>query len=334
MTTHAEIVGVGSYLPEKRLTNSDLEKMVDTSDEWIVTRTGIRERPVVADDQATSSLATEAGSRAIDDAGVAASEIDMLVVGTSTPDMILPSTACLVQDALGLACPAHDVNAACTGFIYALQTGVTAIESGRAKTVLVIGADALTRHVDFTDRSTCVLFGDGAGAVVLRAADEPGVMGIVLGSDGSGAEVLMIPAGGTRRPTDEKALDEHARFVKMNGNEVFRFAVKIIPRATREALDASDVALSDLTWLIPHQANERILDTIADRLEMPHERVVSQVARTGNTSAATIPSALDDLYTSGRLRPGDLIGLVGFGAGLTWGSAIIRWTKAPPSKET
>jgi len=325
--THAAVIGIGSYLPERVLTNADLERMVDTSDEWIVTRTGIRERRVIAEGDATSDLAARAGSRALADAGIASDKVDLLVVATTTPDMAFPSTACLAQAKMGLSCAAYDVNAACTGFIFALQHAASAIESGRARTVLVIGADALTRVIDFTDRSTCVLFGDGAGAVVLQASAEPGLLGIHLGSDGTGAEMLFVPAGGSAAPCTHERLDGHETFLKMNGNEVFKFAVRSIPKVTRQALKESHLTVDDLTWLVPHQANQRIIDTIADRLGVPHDRVVSMIERTGNTSSASIPLAMDGLYTAGNLRPGDVLGLVGFGAGLTWGAAVLRWTK-------
>jgi len=326
MTRHAAIVGIGSYLPERVLTNADLEQMVDTSDEWIVTRTGIRERRIAAAGQATSDLAVEAARRALESSGVDGSAIDMLVIGTSSPDYIFPSSAALAQAKLGLACPAFDVMAACTGFIYALHAAAAAIESGRAERALVIGADALTRHVDFEDRSTCVLFGDGAGAVVLAASEEPGVESIVLGADGTGAEMLQIPAGGSAAPATPELLAERQQYIRMNGNEVFKFAVRVIPTATREALAASGHTVNDLEWVVPHQANQRIMATIAQRLHMPEERVFSNIETTGNTSAASIPLALDDLYTGGRLEPGNLLALVGFGAGLTWGAAIVRWT--------
>lgn len=325
--THAAVTGIGSYLPEGVLTNAELARMVDTSDEWIVSRTGIRERRVVAPGEATSDLAARAGKRALADAGVAPDKVDLLVVGTSTPDMPFPSTACLAQAKLGLTCPAYDVNAACTGFIFALQHATAAIESGRARTVLVIGADTLTRLVDFTDRSTCVLFGDGAGAFVLQASEEPGVLGIHLGSDGTGADLLYVPAGGSAAPCTPERLAAHDNFLKMNGNEVFKFAVRVIPKVTRAALKESHLTVDDVTWLVPHQANQRIIDTIADRLGVPHERVVSTIERTGNTSSASIPLAMDGLYTVGNLGPGDVLALVAFGAGLTWGAAVLRWTK-------
>ncbi len=333
MTRHAAIVGIGSYLPERRLTNTDLEAMVDTSDEWIVTRTGISERRLAGPDEATSDLGVVAARRALESAAIGPGSIDLLVVGTSSPDHIFPSTAALMQDKLGLACAAFDVMAACTSFIHALYTAASAIESGRATRALVVGADALTRHVDFTDRGTCVLFGDGAGAVVLEASDTPGVESIVLGTDGSGADLLKIPAGGSALPATEERCREGLQFVQMNGNEVFKFAVRVIPAATTQALTASGHAVAELAWLIPHQANQRIIATVADRLGMPEERVFSNVATTGNTSAASIPLALDDLYTSGRLALGDVLALVGFGAGLTWGAAIVRWVLPTPVRE-
>ncbi|MDI6900436.1 MAG: beta-ketoacyl-ACP synthase III [Anaerosomatales bacterium] len=323
----ARIIGIGTYLPDRRLTNRDLEGMVETSDEWITTRTGIRERRLAERGEATSHLAHRAGLAALADAGVEPADVDLLLVGTSSPDMVFPSTAALTQTLLGLGCPAYDVMAACTSFVYALHTGTTAIESGRARTVLVIGADALTRHVDFDDRATCVLFGDGAGAVVLQAADEPGVLGIDLGADGTGADMLRIPAGGSAMPCTEERVREGQHYLRMAGNEVFKFAVRVIPKTAERALAQSGLTTDDVTWLIPHQANQRILDTVADRMGMPHDRVVSTIELTGNTSAASIPLAMGDLYTSGNLRPGDVLALVGFGAGLTWGAAVVRWTK-------
>jgi len=324
---YASIIGVGAYLPERRLTNEDLEQIVETSDEWITTRTGIKERRLAESHEATSDLAVQAARAAILDARVSADEIDLLIVGTSSPDYIFPSTACVTQAKLGLTCPAYDVMAACTSFVYALQNATSAIESGRARTVLVIGADALTRHVDFSDRGTCVLFGDGAGAFVLRASEEAGVLGVDLGADGTGSDVLKIPSGGSALPATAETVAEGLQYVQMSGNEVFKFAVRVIPKTTEAALRQSGLTVGDIDWLIPHQANQRILDTVADRLGLPHERVVSNIALTGNTSAASIPLAVSDLYTSGNLRPGHVLALVGFGAGLTWGAAVVRWTK-------
>ncbi len=326
----AEIVGIGSYLPERVLTNADLERMVDTSDEWIVTRTGIRERRIVADGEATSDLAARACETALVDAGIDRADVDLLVLATSSPDMIFPSTAALTQDKLGLDCAAFDAMAACTGFIYALYAAVTAVESGRAGTVLVVGADAFTRFVDFDDRSTCVLFGDGAGAVVVAASDTQGVLHVDLGADGAGAGILSIPAGGSAAPCTVERCERGEQYVRMSGNEVFKFVVRAIPETTRRALEASGLGVDDVRWIVPHQANQRILDTIADRLDVPHERVCSTIEKTGNTSTASIPLALDHLYTSGDLAPGDVVALVGFGAGLTWGTAVLRWTKEAP----
>lgn len=325
--THATITGVGAHLPSRLLTNLELESMVDTSDEWIVTRTGIRERRIAASGESSSVLGAAAASAALADAGLTAQDIDLIVVGTSSPDHIMPSTGALIQHAIGASCPAVDVMAACTSFIFALQHATVAIESGRVRRVLVIGADALSRHVDFTDRATCVLFGDGAGAVVLEAAEEPGVLGIDLGTDGSGADVLMIPAGGSAAPCTPERVAAGEQYMRMNGKEVFKFAVRVIPDTTRKALAASGLTIDDVSWLIPHQANQRIITTVADRLGMPSERVFSNIATMGNTSAASIPLALNDLYTDGQLHPGDVLALVGFGAGLTWGAAIVRWTK-------
>jgi 3-oxoacyl-[acyl-carrier-protein] synthase-3 len=330
--THAAVIGIGSYLPERRLTNADLEVMVETSDEWIFSRTGIRERRIIAEGDATSDLAARAGVAALADAGVAPEAVDLLVVATSSPDMAFPSTAALAQVKMGLTCPAYDVNAACTGFIFALQHAAAAIESRRARTVVVIGADALTRLVDFTDRSTCVLFGDGAGAFVLSASEEAGILGVHLGTDGSGAGLLSVPAGGSAAPATPERLAAHEQYLQMNGNEVYKFAVRAIPKVTRQALKESHLGIADVTWVVPHQANQRIIDTIAERLHVPQERVVSTIETTGNTSSASIPLAMDALYTVGNLRPGDVCALVGFGAGLTWGAAIIRWTR--PNKES
>ncbi len=333
MTRHAQIIGIGSYLPEQVVTNADLERMVDTSDEWIFSRTGIRERRVVADGESTSDLARRAAALAIERAGVSAEEIDLLVLGTTSPDHVFPSTACLTQAKLGLTCPAVDVMAACTSFIYALHYGAAAIESGRAETVLIVGAEALTRFVDFTDRGTCVLFGDGAGAAVLRASTEPGVKSVLLGADGTGADLLLAPGGGAAQPLTAESLAAGDQYLKMSGNEVFKFAVRVIPRATTQVLESSGHTIDDLTWLIPHQANKRIISTVEERLGIDDSRVFCNLDRVGNTSSASIPMALDELYTGGRLAPGDLIALVGFGAGLTWGAAVVRWSMAVPTQK-
>jgi 3-oxoacyl-[acyl-carrier-protein] synthase-3 len=324
--THAAITSVASWLPERRITNADLERLVDTSDEWIRTRTGISERRAAAEGEATSDLAARAGTLALQRAGIAASDVDMLLVATCSPDTAFPSTACLAQAKMGLTCPAFDMNAACTGFIYALEVAASMIEAGRVKTVLVIGAEVLTRLIDFTDRTTCVIFGDGAGAVVVQASEEPGVLSVHLGADGTGADLLIVPGGGTALPLTPELIATGAQFIHMTGNEVYKFAVRAIPRVTKQALAESGLKLSDVDWLVPHQANERITNTVGESLGIPHERVVNSIAMTGNTSAASIPIALDELQQSGKLQPGDVLALVAFGAGLTYGAAIVRWT--------
>ena len=324
--TYAAITSVASWLPERRLTNADLERMVDTSDEWIRTRTGISERRVAADDDATSDLAARAGAIALERAGLAPSQVDILIVATSSPDMAFPSTACLAQAKMGLTCPAFDINAACTGFIYALELAAAMIEAGRLKTVLIIGAEVLTRMIDFTDRGTCILFGDGAGAVVVQASEEPGVLSVHLGADGTGADLLTVPGGGSAAPLTPELLSEGAQFIHMSGNDVYKFAVRTIPRVTKQALAESGLTLADVDWLVPHQANERITLTVGESLGIPHEHVVNSIAMTGNTSTASIPLALDGLYQSGDLKSGDVLALVGFGSGLTYGAAIVRWT--------
>ncbi len=331
----ARIIGIGSYLPERRLTNADLERLVDTSDDWILSRTGIRERRVAAEGEGTSDLAARALDAALADAGIRGDELDLLLLSTSSPDMVFPSTAALTQAKAGLGCPAADVMAACTGFIYALHDATAAIESGRARTVAVVGADAFTRYVDFTDRSTCVLFGDGAGAVILRAARSPGVLGIRLGANGDGSEILYVPGGGSGGPfalaegEDGPARDTpaDAQYVRMSGKDVFKFAVRTVPDVARDACRDSGLELDDIRWFVPHQANQRIIDAIADRLGVGPERMVSTIADTGNTSTASIPLAMDRLYTDGDLAPGDHLLLLGFGAGLTWGAAALHWTK-------
>ena len=323
----AALISVASWLPEARLTNADLEQLVDTSDEWIRSRTGIAERRIAAPGDATSDLAARAGAIALERAGVRPADIDLLVVATSTPDMVFPSTACLAQAKMGLTCPAYDLNAACTGFIYAIEMATAMIESGRARTIMVIGADVLSSIVDYTDRSTCILFGDGAGAVVLQASEEPGVLSVHLGADGAGADLLYVPAGGSAAPVTPENLAAGDTYLKMNGNEVFKFAVRAIPGVTKQALADSGLTTDDVDWLIPHQANQRITDTVAQRLGIPHERVVCRIEDIGNTSAASIPIALDSLYRDGHLRAGNILALVGFGAGLTYGAAIVRWTR-------
>ena len=320
----SRIAGTGSYLPEKVLTNDDLAKLVDTSDEWIAARTGIRERHVAAEGETTCDLAFHAATRALEAAGVAASELDLIVLGTTTPDLIFPSTACLVQHRLGAnGCPAFDVNAACSGFIYALTVADKFIRSGAARTALVIGAETLTRMLDWNDRGTCVLFGDGAGAVVLKADSDTGILSTHMHADGGKKELLWNPVGVSVgfKP------GEHNAGVKvlMTGNEVFKHAVKALDSVVEEALAANSLDRHEIDWLIPHQANLRIIEATAKRLDMPMERVIVTVDRHGNTSSGSVPLALDEAVRSGRVKRGQLVLLEAFGGGFTWGSALMRY---------
>ncbi|MGH8075900.1 MAG: beta-ketoacyl-ACP synthase III [Lysobacter sp.] len=320
----SRIVGTGSYLPEKVLTNADLTQFVDTSDEWIVARTGIRERHVAAEGETTSDLAYHASMRALEAAGVSAQDIDLIVMGTTTPDLIFPSTACLLQHRLGAnGCPAFDVNAACAGFIYALTVADKFIRSGAAKTVLVVGAETLTRMLDWSDRGTCVLFGDGAGAVVLKADTDAGILSTHLHADGGKKELLWNPVGVSVGFKPE----EHNVGVKvmMIGNEVFKHAVKALDSVVEETLEANGLDRHDIDWLIPHQANLRIIEATAKRLDMPMERVIVTVDKHGNTSSGSVPLALDEAVRSGKIKRGQLLLLEAFGGGFTWGSALIRY---------
>ena len=321
---YARIAGTGSYLPEQILTNEDLAKRVDTSDEWIRSRTGIRERHIAAEGQTTGDLGEQAALRAMQAAGVTAAELDMIVVGTTTPDLIFPSTACLIQARLGAAgCAAFDVNAACSGFVYALSVADKFVRNGDAKTVLVIGAETLSRIVDWSERTTCVLFGDGAGAVVLKADTETGILSTHLHADGAKKELLWNPVGvsaGFRRDEPNAGARIH-----MKGNDVFKYAVKALDSVVDETLEANGLGKHDLDWLIPHQANLRIIEATAKRLEMSMDRVVVTVDRHGNTSSASVPMALDEAVRSGRVERGQLLLLEAFGGGFTWGSALLRY---------
>jgi len=324
MTIYSRIAGTGSYLPEKVLTNADLEKMVDTNDEWIVSRSGIRERHIAADGETTGDLAFHAATRALEAAGLAAADIDLIVLGTTTPDIIFPSTACLLQHRLGAnGCAAFDVNAACSGFIYALTIADKFIRSGAAKNALVVGAETLSRMIDWTDRSTCVLFGDGAGAVVLKADSEAGIMSTHLHADGGKKELLYNPVGVSVGFKPE--LPNAGVKVMMSGSDVFKYAVKAMDSAVDEALEANGLDKTDVDWLIPHQANMRIIEATAKRLQMSMDRVIVTVDRTGNTSAGSVPLALDEAVRSGRVQRGQLILLEAFGGGFTWGSALVRY---------
>jgi 3-oxoacyl-[acyl-carrier-protein] synthase III len=317
------ITGLGCHVPERVLTNDDLAQIVDTSDEWIRDRTGIRERRVVSNGEATSDLSLPACRRAIEMAGVDPSTVDLLIVATVTPDMLFPSTAALLSDALGMpAAAAYDLSAGCTGFMYALAQGYGMLAAGLADRVLVVGADVLSTIVNWEDRSTCVLFGDGAGAVLLEAVDEGGFLGFDLGADGSGAENLFVPGSGSRHFADEDG------FIKMNGREVFKFATRVMVTSAEAILEACDRDVADIDVYVPHQANVRIIDHAARKLGFPEEKVVVNVERYGNTSSGSIPLALADAADDGRLEPGKLVLMTGMGAGLTWGSALIEWTHA------
>ncbi len=320
----ARIAGTGSYLPERILTNDDLSKIVDTSDEWIATRTGIRERRVAAEGETTADLGYHAAVRAMEAAGVDVSEIDLIVVGTTTPDLIFPSTACLIQHRLGAnGCAAFDVNAACSGFVYALSVADKFIRSGASRTALVIGSETLTRMVDWSERTTCVLFGDGAGAVVLKADAETGILSTHLHADGGKKELLWNPVGVSVgfKPGEPNA----GVRINMAGSDVFKYAVKALDSLVEETIEANGLDRHDIDWLVPHQANLRIIEATAKRLDMPMERVVVTVDKHGNTSSGSVPLALDMAVRDGRIQRGQLVLLEAFGGGFTWGSALLRY---------
>ena len=321
------IVGVGSYVPSRVLANAELETMVDTSNQWIITRTGIRERRVAAADEATSDLAAHAARRALANAGVAADQVELIITATVTPDMLFPSTSCLVQEKLGAhRAAAFDLEAACSGFIYGLEVGQQFIMSQTYDTVLVIGAEKLTSIVDWTDRNTCVLFGDGAGAAVLQ--NRPGSHGLLtvcMGADGSKGDVLCVPAGGSRLPASTTSLAERQHYIRMDGRETFKNAVQAMLAAGKEALRRCELDVSQIACVIPHQANQRIIEAVAERLGAQPEQVFLNLDRYGNTSAASVAIALDEAVSSGRIRRGDLVLLLVFGAGFTWAAAVIEW---------
>ena len=324
MAVFSRIAGTGSALPAKIVTNADLEKLVDTSDEWIASRTGIRQRHVAAEGETTGDLAERAARAAMEAAGVQASELDMIVLGTTTPDLVFPSTACLLQHRLGAnGCPAFDVNAACSGFIYALSIADAHIRAGIHRTILVVGAETLTRMIDWEDRGTCVLFGDGAGAVVLKADPEAGILSTHLHADGGKKDLLYNPVGVSAGFDLSKK--NAGCLVRMTGNEVFKHAVKALDSVVDETLAANGLDKSALDWLIPHQANLRIIEATAKRLQMPMDRVIVTVDRHGNTSSGSVPLALDEAVRSGKVQRGQLLLLEAFGGGFTWGSALIRY---------
>lgn len=321
MTIHARITGTGGYLPEKVLTNHDLERMVDTSHEWIVERTGIHQRHIAAEDEFTCDLAERAARRALEAAGRRPADVDLIVVATTTPDRVFPSTACLVQQRLDIhGCPAFDVQAVCTGFIYALGIAEKFVRTGSARCALVIGAETLSRIVDWTDRSTCVLFGDGAGAVVLEASEEPGILSSHLHCDGKYEHLLNVPVGVS---SGLERLASGEGTIRMKGNEVFKVAVNTLGRIVDETLEANGLRREDVDWLVPHQANIRIIRATARKLGLPADRVVVTVDRHGNTSAASVPLALDVAVREGRIRRGETLLMEAFGGGFTWGSVLM-----------
>jgi 3-oxoacyl-[acyl-carrier-protein] synthase-3 len=319
---YSRIAGTGRYLPDKILTNFDLEKMVDTSDEWIRTRTGVERRHCVREDQTTSDMCVEAAKVAIEDAGVTATDIDLVIIGTTSPDLIFPNVGTLVQHRLGIpACPAVSMEAACTSFIYALTTADKFIKAGESRCALVIGAECITKLVDWSDRNTCVLFGDGAGAVILKPSAEPGILSTHLGADGQYKDLLYYPVGASK-DLRKAGTDEAA--IMMTGNEVFKVAVKTLGNVALAALEKAGVEASEIDWLIPHQANIRIIQATAKRLGMPMEKVIVTVQDHGNTSAASVPMALDVGIRDGRVRRGQLVLMEAFGGGFTWGSVLMR----------
>ncbi|HEX5131600.1 MAG TPA: beta-ketoacyl-ACP synthase III [Candidatus Krumholzibacteria bacterium] len=324
----SRIIGTGHYVPDRVMTNFDLEKLVETSDEWITTRTGIRERRIAAPEQACSDLAYNAAVQAITMAGIDATDLDGIIVGTISGDMQFPATATLVQNRLGAVnAAALDVSAACSGFIYGLSLAHAMIASGQMDRVLVIGSELLSKFIDWTDRTTCVLFADGAGAAIVEACPVgEGILATHMKSDGSLAELLCIPGGGSRRPFAPDAIMDRQQFIKMKGDGVFKWAVRAMTDAARNVMDAAGVTVDDIALMIPHQANVRIIDAVVERLEVPPEKVVVNLDRLGNTSSATIPIAYDESVRAGRVKPGDLVLLTGFGGGFTWGAVLLRHT--------
>ncbi|MFI5304801.1 MAG: beta-ketoacyl-ACP synthase III [Nitrospiria bacterium] len=324
---YSQIIGTGSYLPQKVLTNADLEKLVDTTDEWITTRTGIKERRIADEKEASSDLAFHAANLALQMAGIAPEEIDLIIVATLSPDMTFPSTACLVQAMLGAKKAfAFDISAACSGFVYALSVADQFLKSGKYRYALVVGSEVISRVLDWMDRSTCVIFGDGAGAVILKGVNaKKGILSTHLHSDGQFWDLLYIPGGGSRLPISEKVIANRMHFLRMKGSETFKIAVRNLEEVAWEALNDLQLSVEDIALMVPHQANIRIIKALTERLKFPEERVVINIDRCGNTSAASIPIALDEVVRSGRVKEGDYLLFIAFGAGLTWGASIIKW---------
>lgn len=323
----ASITGIGSYLPSKVLTNYDLEKMVDTSDDWIIQRTGIKERRIVENGQITSDLATHASLRAMEDAGVSPNDLDMIITSTITPDHIFPSTSCYIQQKIGASrASAFDILAACAGFIYALSVGESFVNSGAMKTVLVVGAECLSKITDYTDRTTCILFGDGAGAVVIqKSSTKHEILSTSLAADGSQADVLIMPGGGAKNPASLESVQQRTHYIKFKGKEVFKLAINNITNLITDTINKNGFSLEDIDLIIPHQSNLRIIEATMEKLGLPMEKAVVNIDKYGNTSSASIPIAIDEARKEGRLSKGDIVMLVAFGGGLTWGSSIIRW---------
>ena len=320
---YSKIAGTGRYLPEKILTNADLEKMVDTTDEWIRTRTGVERRHVASEDQTTSDLCVEAAKKAMESANVTTDDIDLIIVGTTSPDLIFPNIATIIQDRMGIhGCPAFSIEAACTGFIYALSTADKFVRAGEAKCALIIGAEIISKLIDWSDRSTCVLFGDGAGAVIVKPSAEPGIISTHLGADGQYRDLLYYPVGASKDLAKAGLGDSR---IIMKGNEVFKVAVKTLGNVAEQALKANNIDKNDLDWLVPHQANLRIIQATAKRLKLPMDKVIQTVQDHGNTSAASVPMALDVAVRDGRIQRGHLILLEAFGGGFTWGSVLMRY---------
>ena len=323
----ASITGIGSYLPNKVLTNYDLEKMVDTSNDWIIQRTGIKERRIVENGVTTSDIATQASLRAMEDAGVSPKDLDMIITSTITPDHIFPSTSCYIQQKIGAtrAC-AFDILAACAGFIYALSIGQSFINSGAMKTVLVVGAECLSKITDYTDRATCVLFGDGAGAVIIqRDPVKHEILSSILAADGSEADVLIMPGGGARNPASLESVQQRLHYIQFRGKEVFKLAINNITNLILETAKENGLTLDDIDLIIPHQSNLRIIEATMEKLGLPMEKAFVNIDKYGNTSSASVPIAIDEARKEGRLRKGNIVMLVAFGGGLTWGSSVIRW---------
>jgi len=333
---YAHITGWGVAIPEIVLTNDEIAEMVDTNDEWIQSRTGIQERRIAGADESTASLAIDASFRALETANISPADVDLIIVSTSSPEHIFPATAALVQDGIGaVRAGAFDLLAACTGFIYALNMGAQAIRTGSIKTVLVIGSETLSRFTNWEDRNTCILFGDGAGAFVLQASENPGgVLSGVMRADGSGGDLLSVPAGGSKIPTSEQTVQDGLHFMQMNGREVFRFATRVMAQATREAADQAGFELDALDWIIPHQANRRIIVSAARSLKISLDQFVINVERFGNTSTASIPLATVEALEDERIKPGNKIVFMGFGSGLTWGALAVEWTGPLTEGET